>query len=102
MARRARRGNDGAAQMEARLAALRQDLEALQEDMRGLGEGVGEAAQERLREALRATEGLAAQAEDWTNENLGSLRDIVREQPVAACLVSAGIGAILGLLLFRR
>ena len=55
-----------------------------------------------LREALRATEGLTAQAEDWTNENLGSLREIVREQPVAACLVSAGIGAILGLLLFRR
>ncbi len=102
MARRPRRGGDGAAQMEARLAALRQDLEALQEDMRGLGEGVGEAAQERLREALRATEGLTAQAEDWTNENLGSLREIVREQPVAACLVSAGIGAILGLLLFRR
>jgi ElaB/YqjD/DUF883 family membrane-anchored ribosome-binding protein len=92
----------GEGQIEARLSALRQDLEALQEDMRGLGEGVGEAAQERLTEALRATEALAAQTQDWGNENLETVRDSIREQPVAACLVSMGIGALLGAILLRR
>ncbi|HTO39923.1 MAG TPA: hypothetical protein VL026_03030 [Rhizomicrobium sp.] len=101
MARRGKRIT-GEGQVESRLSALRQDLEALQEDMRGLGEGVGEAAQERLTEALRATESLAAQMQDWSNENLDSVRDSIREQPVAACLVSMGVGALLGVLLLRR
>jgi ElaB/YqjD/DUF883 family membrane-anchored ribosome-binding protein len=92
----------GEGQIEARLSALRQDLQALQEDMRGLGEGVGEAAQERLTEALRATEALAVQAQDWGNENLDTVRDSIRDQPVAACLVSMGIGALLGAILLRR
>ncbi len=101
MARRGKR-TSGDGQIEARLSALRQDLEALQEDMRGLGEGVGEAAQERLTEALRATEALAAQAQDWGNENLDTVRDSIRDQPVAACLVSMGIGALIGAILLRR
>ncbi len=100
MAKRGRRGGEG--QIEARLSALRQDLEALQEDMRGLGEGVGEAAQERLTEALRATESLAVQMQDWSNENLDVVRELIREQPVAACLVSMGVGALLGAMLLRR
>ena len=62
------RQTGGEGQIEARLSALRQDLEALQEDMRGLGEGVGEAAQERLTEALRATESLAVQMQDWSTK----------------------------------
>jgi ElaB/YqjD/DUF883 family membrane-anchored ribosome-binding protein len=101
MARRGKRMT-GEGQIEARLSALRQDLQALQEDMRGLGEGVGEAAQERLTEALRATEALAVQAQDWGNENLDTVRDSIRDQPVAACLVSMGIGALLGAILLRR
>lgn len=101
MARRGKRVS-GEGQIEARLSALRQDLEALQEDMRGLGEGVGEAAQERLTEALRATEALASQAQDWGNENLDTVRDSIREQPLAACLVSMGIGTLLGAILLRR
>lgn len=101
MARRGKRIT-GEGQVESRLSALRQDLEALQEDMRGLGEGVGEAAQARLTEALRATETLATQMQDWSNENLDSVRDSIREQPVAACLVSMGVGALLGVLLLRR
>ncbi len=102
MAKRTRRSNGGEGQIDSRLMALRQDLEALQEDMRGLGEGVGEAAKKRLAEVLQATETMASQMEDWTNENLDSVRETVREQPVAACLVSMGIGALLGAILLRR
>jgi ElaB/YqjD/DUF883 family membrane-anchored ribosome-binding protein len=101
MPRRSRR-TEGPEQVENRLSALRQDLEALQQDMRGLGEGVGEAAQERLREALKATENLAAQMDEWTSENLDSLKETIREQPLAACAISLGIGALLGALILRR
>jgi ElaB/YqjD/DUF883 family membrane-anchored ribosome-binding protein len=99
---RRRRSDTGPDQVESRLAALKQDLEALQQDMRGLGEGVGEAAQERLREALRATEGLRTQMDEWTNENLDSLKESIREQPLAACAISLGMGALLGAILLRR
>lgn len=102
MPRRSRRTESGPEQVENRLSALRQDLEALQQDMRGLGEGVGEAAQERLREALKATETLAAQMDEWTTENLDSLKETIREQPLAACAISLGIGALLGALILRR
>jgi ElaB/YqjD/DUF883 family membrane-anchored ribosome-binding protein len=100
MAKRGKRMT-GEGQIEARLSALRQDLEALQEDMRGLGEGVGQAAQERLTEALKATEALKSQMQGWTNDNLDVVRDSIREQPVAACLVSLGVGALLGAILLR-
>jgi len=102
MPRRSRRSDSGPDQVENRLSALRQDLEALQQDMRGLGEGVGEAAQERLREALRATETLAAQMDEWTNENLNTLKESIREQPLAACAIALGVGALLGVVLLRR
>jgi len=102
MPRRSRRTESGPEQVEHRLSALRQDLEALQQDMRGLGEGVGEAAQERLKEALKATENLAAQMDEWTTENLDSLKESIREQPLAACAISLGIGALLGALILRR
>jgi ElaB/YqjD/DUF883 family membrane-anchored ribosome-binding protein len=92
--------------LEARLDALREDLEALQTDMRGLAGGVGDAATARLNEMLRNTEDMAdqitAQVEDWTNDNAESLREQVREQPLFACAVAMGIGALLGAILLRR
>ena len=85
---------------------LRDDLEALQTDMKGLAGGVGDAAQARLNEMLRNTEDMAdqitAQVEDWTNDNAESLREQVREQPLFACAVAMGIGALLGAILLRR
>jgi ElaB/YqjD/DUF883 family membrane-anchored ribosome-binding protein len=92
--------------LEGRLEALRDDLEALQSDMKGLAGGVGDAAQARLNEMLRNTEDMAdqitAQVEDWTNDNAEQLRETVREQPLVACAVAMGIGALLGVILLRR
>jgi ElaB/YqjD/DUF883 family membrane-anchored ribosome-binding protein len=92
--------------LEGRLEALRDDLEALQSDMKGLAGGVGDAATARLNEMLRNTEDMAdqisSQVEEWTNDNAEQLRETVREQPLMACAVAMGIGALLGVILLRR
>lgn len=92
--------------LEERLEALRDDLEALQTDMKGLAGGVGDAATARLNEMLRNTEDMAdqisTQVEDWTNDNAESLRESVREQPLMSLAIAMGVGAFLGLILFRR
>jgi ElaB/YqjD/DUF883 family membrane-anchored ribosome-binding protein len=92
--------------LEERLDALRDDLEALQTDMKGLAGGVGDAANARLNEMLRNTEDMAeqitSQVEDWTNDNAESLRETVREQPLTSVAIAMGVGAFLGLILFRR
>jgi ElaB/YqjD/DUF883 family membrane-anchored ribosome-binding protein len=101
----------------ADLDDLVSDLEALRADVRSLAQGVGSEAGERISEALKsaedrlaslvsAAEDVAAdavdQAEAWANENVDSLRESVREQPIAACLIALGAGALLGAILFRR
>jgi ElaB/YqjD/DUF883 family membrane-anchored ribosome-binding protein len=92
--------------LEERLEALRDDLEALQTDMKGLAGGVGDAATARLNEMLRNTEDMAdqisSQVGDWTNDNAESLRESVREQPLTSLAIAMGVGALLGLILFRR
>ena len=102
----ARRKAANSHSLEARLEALRADLQQLQSDMRGLAGGVGDEASERLNEMLRATEDMADQVatrvEEWTDDNMDSLREAVREQPVSAILMSLGIGAVLGAIFLRR
>ena len=95
--------------IDKRLDALRSDLDALQDDTKGLATdaaGVAARAAESLAtRALRLAEetasGMASDAEAWTNDNLDGARERVREQPLAALLVSLGIGAILGALVLR-
>jgi ElaB/YqjD/DUF883 family membrane-anchored ribosome-binding protein len=84
--------------IQTRLAALRSDFQALQDDMRGLAEGVGDAASDVVHTTNRAAE----DALDWTNDNIGSLQDSVRRQPLAAVVLSMGAGALVGSLLLRR
>lgn len=92
--------------LEGRISALRDDLEALQSDMKGLANGVGDAASDRLNEMLAATEDMAdqltTQVETWTNENADSLRETVREQPLMAIGMAMCAGALLGAILLRR
>lgn len=102
MAKRGSASSTGIEQIDDRLAALKQDLAALQDDIKGLGAGVGAAAQERLSEALEATETLAAQIDEWANDNIDTVRDAVREEPLKACLIAMGLGVFLGAVVFRR
>lgn len=112
-----RRKDAGTGSAEGRLDALVADLEALQNDVRNLAQGVGDEANERVKSALRMAEERVAsavrmaedvaedafdQAEVWAGENLDTLREQVREQPVMSCLVAMGVGALFGVLFLRR
>ena len=102
--------------IDKRLSALRSDLDSLQDNTKGLATDATDIAAGRAQDAIRLAEGLAQRAlrlaeetasgfrgdvETWTNDNLDHARDRVREQPLAALMVSLGIGAILGALLLR-
>ncbi|HVX56312.1 MAG TPA: hypothetical protein VHA37_01160 [Candidatus Saccharimonadales bacterium] len=92
--------------LEERLDALRADLETLQDDMKGLAGGVGDIASERVSEMLKSTEEMAdqitSQVEDWATDNVATLRETVREQPVLAIALAMSAGALLGAILLRR
>ncbi|MGA9796470.1 MAG: hypothetical protein WBQ17_13150 [Rhizomicrobium sp.] len=115
--RRKKAANGQSSGVESKLDALVADLEALQNDVRNLAQGVGDEANERVMSALRMAEERVASAvrtaedvaEDafdqagvWAEENLDTLRVRVREQPVAACLIAMGAGALFGALFLRR
>jgi len=102
--------------LDKRIGALRSDLDALQDNTKGLANDAVDLAKGGAREAIRAAEGLAERAlrlaeetasgfagdvENWTNDNLDSARDRVREQPLAALAMSLGLGLVLGAILLR-
>ena len=105
-ARRKRSAANGSDDMQSKLDALKADLEALQLDMRGLAGEVSGVASERMNEALssamEAVQDMAERVEGWGEDNLESVREQVRNQPLASVVLSMGAGAILGALLLRR
>jgi len=100
-----KRKNGRNGHVRVRLMSLRGDLDALQHDMRGLANDVGDAASEQVQGAVNGAIGSASQAADrvseWSNENLDGVRQAVRTQPLAACALSISAGAIIGALLLR-
>ena len=101
-----RRRKNGAGAMDVRLAALRDDIEALQQNMKSLVVDTGEVAGDGVHEAVRATENAAQRVlddvEEWANGQVGSLRGVVREQPFTSCILSMSAGALMGALFLRR
>jgi ElaB/YqjD/DUF883 family membrane-anchored ribosome-binding protein len=104
-AARKRRNGRNSTDVQARLNSLRGDIDALQQDMRGLVNDVGGAASEHVQEAVNGAIESASEAvervSDWSNENLDGVRQVVRMQPLAACAISMSAGAIIGALLLR-
>jgi ElaB/YqjD/DUF883 family membrane-anchored ribosome-binding protein len=99
---RKRRNANG---LDARIRALQGDFEALQKDMRKLFESVGDVASSGVSDmtdsATKAASGAVEQVEHWAEDGVGSVRDAIREQPLAAIAISMGAGAIIGSLLRR-
>lgn len=104
-ATRKRRNGRNGSDVQARLNSLRGDLDALQQDMRGLVNDVGGVASEQVQGAVNGAIELASEAVervgDWSNENLDGVREAVRLQPLAACAISMSAGALIGALLLR-
>jgi ElaB/YqjD/DUF883 family membrane-anchored ribosome-binding protein len=93
-----RRKKRGLKKVEAQLDALQSELSSLQKDARALAGSVGKAAGEAIEVASEAYNDV----EKWTTNNVRSMRGSVRNQPLTACLVSLGAGAVLGAILLRR
>src|SRR4029078_13557698 len=91
-------GHEGG-DLNARLKSLRGDLGALQEDVRLLVNDIGTVASDQVQGAVRQT---AKRVETWGNEQMPSMRKVVRSNPFAACAVAISAGALLGAMLFRR
>ena len=91
---------------QSKLSALKSDLSALQKDVRGIAGDAGEAATAKMNDALtgamETVQDMADRIEDWGADHIVSLREQVREQPLAACALAMGAGALLGALLLRR
>jgi ElaB/YqjD/DUF883 family membrane-anchored ribosome-binding protein len=91
--------------LQAALEQLRDDLEALQRDVKNLAGEAGGAASDKINEALATAlgtvESLRDRAESWGEANLDTVRDTVREQPLQSCMVAFGIGALIGAILRR-
>ena len=88
--------------IEARFDALKSDFQALQADMRGLAKGVGDITSDVVHTTSRTAEEALDSVSEWTNDNVGSLQDSVRRQPLAAVILSVSAGALVGALLSRR
>lgn len=102
---------NGTKKVDARLGALRSELEALEADMKGLAGDVEGAADNRIHVAIRKAEDVARRAyrfaeesatnatddvEAWASSNLNSARQSVRAQPLSALALSIGAGALIG------
>lgn len=134
-----KRNLKGVPHVEQRIAALRDDIDAIQDDMKGLATASGEVAvegadgaksyvngaiddaqvyaQDRLTEAQKfaqvrinkalkdaqsMVDRLSEEAEGWATENVDTARETIRNQPLAACVLSMSAGALIGALLLRR
>jgi len=100
---RRRRKNSNGSEVQARLNAVRSDLDTLQKDVRGLMSEVGGVASREVQDAMGGAIHSAHEAVEriWSSENGNSVREVLRNQPVAACVISLGAGAIIGALLAR-
>ena len=91
--------------MQSRLHSLRADFDALQQDVRGLASDVGDVASTQVQGLMNEAIGSASSAVDrvgeWSSENLNGVRNAVKTQPLAACMLSMSAGAIIGALLLR-
>ena len=96
------RRQNAAQAVEARLDALKSDFLALQDDVKGLARGVSAAASDMIQSTSRGAEDALESVGDWTTDNVGSVRDQVRKQPLAASALSVGAGAVIGAILSRR
>jgi ElaB/YqjD/DUF883 family membrane-anchored ribosome-binding protein len=97
--RRKRRNGNGA---EASLESLQEDLAALQADMSKVIAGLGGAASVGVAQAMRAAEDMAEQVETIGQDGVDTVRNTIRTQPLVACAISVGAGALLGALLTRN
>jgi len=94
MSRRSKNGTNG----DVGLDTLKNDLSALQRDMRLLLEKVATATAEQAHDVAN---GAAESVETLASEGTEKVRDLIRSQPLAAIALSMTAGAALSFFLRR-
>ncbi len=87
---------------EANLHDVKSDLDQLKADFTKLLETLGKTAKHSVKGAKGDAESAAVEVGDWAEDQVVSLRESIREQPIKACAIAAGVGVILGQILLRR
>ena len=97
-----RKRNGTRRDVQARAQAIRSDIEALQRDMRGMVTDATSAAAKNMNNAVETAGDAADRMSHWSNENIASMRDAVRQQPLTAFALAVSAGALLGAMWSRR
>src|SRR5258706_15647562 len=104
MARKRRRRNGNG--VEVSLELLQEDLSALQANMSKVMAGLSSAASHGVTDAFRAAsstaEDVIEQVEAVGQGGVDTVRNTVRSQPLVACAISVGAGALIGAFLARH
>lgn len=87
---------------EPNLNDVKSDLDQLRADFAKLLETLGKTAKHSVKGAKGEAESAAGEMGDWAEEQYLTLRESIREQPITACAIAAGVGVILGQILLRR
>lgn len=93
---------DLATKIEPNMQDLRQDLDALKEDLARLANTVSKTAKHGMRGAASEANAAAGEVSDWAEDQYLTLRDNIRAQPITACAIAAGMGFLFGQFLLRR
>ncbi len=80
---------------------VRRDLEQLRSDMAQLADSITKTARQGARGAAADAKVAAAQVGDLAGEHYATVRERIRDQPVTACAIAAGVGLLLGQILRR-
>lgn len=85
------------------LQSIQEDIAALQANMSKVIAGLGGAASEGVTQAMHTAsstaEDVVEQVEEFGAESVDTVRSTIRAQPLVACAISVGAGALLGALL---
>lgn len=100
-----KKSRNGGSELDARIAALKQDFDSLQHDMRELLGSLGQEASDRVsrvtEQAGEVASSAAEQVETFAEEGTETVREAIKAQPFAAIALSMGAGALIGTLLRR-
>ncbi|TCT03926.1 hypothetical protein [Aquabacter spiritensis] len=87
---------------EPHIAELKADLAAVKADLAQLMDTLSRTARHGVNGATGEAEAAIGEVSDWAESQYESLRENIRAQPLTACAIAAGIGALLGQILLRR
>ncbi len=82
----------------AQLEELQSQLSSLRKNAKHLTDDLSRTASVAVDTAEAAYQGVGK----WTGDNIDTMSEWGRDQPLTACLVSLGVGAVLGALFLRR